>query len=195
MGRDWHRAYESGETPWDKGAPAPPLLAFLGRHRVAGSALVPGCGYGHDVRALAAQGAVVTGLDLAPGAVRGARAFPPSGNERYLEGDFLDLPEGLRGAFDWLVEHTLFCAIDPTDRPRYARSVRDALRPGGRFLGIFYRRIPRDDGRGPPYAVSGAELDRLFGPAFDLLEAWTPLEAYPSRPPGSEEVRLMGRRA
>lgn len=192
MGRDWNRAYDEGDTPWDKGSAAPPLLAFLARRCIAGHVLVPGCGFGHDVRALSAQGAEVTGLDLAPGAVRGARAFPPAGSERYLAGDFLELPASLAGAFDWVVEHTLLCALHPAQRIPYARAVREALRPGGRFLAVFYRRIPGDDRDGPPFPISEADIDRLFGTDFETLERWTPLETYPSRPPGAEEVRLLG---
>ena len=52
---DWEERYESGDTPWEKGAPAPPLLEWLdSRGSIRGDVLVPGCGSGYDVRAIAA---------------------------------------------------------------------------------------------------------------------------------------------
>jgi hypothetical protein len=52
---DWEQRYETGDTPWEKGAPAPPLLEWLeSRGSIRGDILVPGCGSGHDVRAIAA---------------------------------------------------------------------------------------------------------------------------------------------
>ena len=194
MARDWNQAYESGDTPWDKGRAAPPLVAFLETRRIAGRVLVPGCGTGHDVRALSAQGAEVTGLDLAPLALERARNHPPAGTERYLEGDFLELPDELRGAFDWVVEHTCLCALEPDDRARYARSVHAALRPCGHYLAIFYRHIEDYTGDGPPHPITASGIETLFGAQFETLESFVPAESYESRPAGSEEVRLMRRR-
>ena len=75
MGKDWDKAYDIGETPWDKGYASPALNAFLESYPLTGSVLVPGCGTGHDVRLLAAQGTEVVGIDIAPSAIRKAKAF------------------------------------------------------------------------------------------------------------------------
>ena len=195
MPRDWNQAYRTGDTPWDKGRPAPPLVEFLEREMIRGRVLVPGCGVGHDVRLLAAQGAEVIGLDLAPAAVELARRFPPESDERYHCGDFCSLPREYIGAFDYVFEHTCLCAIDPADRSAYARSAAAALRPGGHLLAIFYRRVQNDDGAGPPYPIEGAELDGLFGTDFETVESYSPRRTYPSRPFGCEEVRWMRRTA
>jgi SAM-dependent methyltransferase len=73
---DWQNQYATGQTPWDRGAPAPALLDYLATHPVTGRILVPGCGTGQDVKALAQAGAAeVTGLDLAPLAVERAQQF------------------------------------------------------------------------------------------------------------------------
>ncbi|HPA16449.1 MAG TPA: methyltransferase domain-containing protein [Verrucomicrobiae bacterium] len=187
---DWEGRYRRGETRWEKGAPAPPLVEFLSRHRMSGEVLVPGCGTGHDVRAIAAGGASVLGIDIAPSAIRLAREHRPAGNERYALADFLKPPEELAGGFDWLFEHTLFCAIDPDRRHDYAASATTSLKPGGLFLAIFYL-DPTDPEPGePPFPVTTEELDDLFGKDFDLLEDWTPRTAHPGRE-GRERVRLM----
>ena len=202
MPTDWNACYLAGDTPWDKGAPAPPLLAWLDAspaHRLDGEVLVPGCGLGHDVRALADAGraGAVCGLDLSPAAVKAARRVPPAGGETYAEGDLFDLPAAWRGRFDWVFEHTCFCAIDPACRPEYVRAVAGALKPGGRLLAIFYLDPWKDGdtpppGGGPPFATSVGELDGLFAGDFELLEDWVPERSYRGRE-GRERMRLLRR--
>ncbi len=194
MATDWEARYQTGEMPWEKGAPSPGLVDFLAADRVEGRALVPGCGFGHDVRALVAQGAEVIGLDLAPSAVEGARRFPPVADERYELGNLFALPAEMRGAFDWVWEHTCFCAIDPSMRAAYVEAVHGALKPGGHLLAIFYPDPGNTSpGEGPPFEVSIAELDRLFLPRFELLREWLPQRAYPGRE-GREWMRVLRRR-
>ena len=75
MPTDWEELYQRGETPWDKGAPSPGLIDYLAEHPVHGRGLVPGCGTGHDVRALAQTAHQVIGIDVAPSAIAAAQRF------------------------------------------------------------------------------------------------------------------------
>ncbi len=191
---NWEQQYQSRDTPWDKGAPSPPLVDWLTRSTLLGDILVPGCGLGHDVRALAGAGgeARVTGLDFSPAAIQAAQAIAPAGGETYRVADLFDLPAGLRGAFDWVVEHTCFCAIDPDRRTDYVEAVHSALRPDGRLLAIFYL-YPHERGEertGPPFETSLAELDTLFSSRFEKLDEYLPKHAYPGRE-GREWVQLL----
>ena len=195
MAKDWNRAYEQHDTPWDKGYASPPLLEFLKRHSVSGHVLVPGCGTGHDVRALAAQGAHVVGLDIAPRAVRQAQVFPLVEAERYECGDFLDLDEAHCGRYDWVVEHTCLCALDLSQRVAYARSVQRALKPSGHYLAVFYRVVSDYQADGPPHPLSREESHALFSHALEPVNAFVPEQSYPSRPVGSEEVCLWRKRS
>ena len=190
MARDWNTAYEQNETPWDKGYASPPLLEFLQQNSVSGRVLVPGCGTGHDVRALATQGAEVLGLDVAPSAVRKAQAFPLKRGECYGVGDFLNLDAVHCGAYDWVVEHTCLCALDLSERAAYARAVQQVLKPGGHYLAVFYREVSDYKGEGPPHPIAREESHVLFSHAFEVLDAFIPQQTYPSRPVGSEEVCL-----
>ncbi len=195
MPTDWEDHYRRGEIPWEKGAPSPGLVDFLATEPVRGRVLVPGCGLGHDVRALAGTADEVVGIDIAPSAVVASRAFPPTGRERYELADLFALPAWWRGAFDWVWEHTCFCAINPAQRPAYVEAVADALRPGGQLLAIFYLDPGNDTpDEGPPFEVSIAELDRLFLPRFTLVREWLPQHAYPGRE-GREWMRVLTRRA
>ena len=191
MARDWNAAYEGGDTPWDKGYASPPLIEFLKLQSISGRVLVPGCGAGHDVRALSAEGAEVVGLDIAPRGINKAETFPVSCGERYELGDFLNLGKQYHQAFDWIVEHTCLCAIDPSEREDYARSVAQALKPDGKYLAIFFREVSDYQGNGPPHPISREQSDILFGNSFELIKSYVPQQTYPSRVIGAEEVCWM----
>lgn len=189
--RFWQERYESGETRWDKGAPAPPLVSFLKDRAVVGRVLVPGCGSGHDVRALSEQGAEVTGLDFAAGAIDAARAIRPVGSESYVLEDFLNCPGMLKGGFDWIFEHTCFCAIEPSRRRDYVKACIHCLRPGGRLLAVFYLETGDPPDVGPPFATDREEILSLFGSYFEVEQEGIPKDAYPGRE--GKEWLWMGR--
>jgi hypothetical protein len=161
---DWQAQYASGETPWDKSAPHPALLDFIaGSGPFQGRILIPGCGLGHDVRAISTPANEVVALDIAPAAIEKAQTFPPAGREKYITADLFDLPPSFRASFHWIIEHTCFCAIDPAMRPAYARSVAAALSPGGHLLAIFYLNPATD--HPPPYgAIPGPSIPRANPP-------------------------------
>lgn len=180
MPTDWEERYQTGDMPWEKGEPSPGLVDFLNSRAnlPRGRVLVPGCGCGHDARAWARAGFSVTGLDIAPSAVRFARersAALEGINLEFLQADFLShSPEQ---PFDWLFEHTLYCAIDPENREAYREATCRWLKPGGNFLAVHYL-IPDEDG--PPFGTSQEEVLARFSEDFELLESWVP-RSYPNR--------------
>ena len=190
---EWQSRYEQNDTPWDKGAAAPALIKFLHDKKIAGRVLVPGCGRGHDVRALGTlPHTTVVGLDLSATAIVQAKELATGstseGEIDFVENDFFNLPTNFRSSFDWLVEHTCFCAIEPQRRPEYVRAASSALRAGGKIFGIFY--LNPDTESGPPFAVSKEELSELFDPYFMLLEEWVPKESFSGRE-NRELVRIL----
>jgi len=193
---EWQRRYQENDTPWDKGAPAPPLALYLVSNSIAGRVLVPGCGRGHDVRALAAQpNCVAVGLDISPIAIAEATRLAAETNlsagTSFVLGDFFRLPHEMLNAFNWLVEHTCFCAIDPSLRDDYVRSAAAVLRPGGKIFGIFF--LTPDVEAGPPFGISREELLGHFAPHFQLIHHWAPTMSYPGRE-NRELVLLMQKR-
>jgi SAM-dependent methyltransferase len=188
---DWNLRYAEGDTPWDKGEAHPVLRDMIAHGALSGRILVPGCGAGHDVRALAELGMEVVGLDVAPLAIEAARRFPRSGAEQYEPGDFFALRPELREAFDGIFEHTCFCAIDPSRRADYVEAAATALRPGGRLLAVFFMK-PDNGGQGPPFGCTAGEIDGLFDGRFRLLEEHDEIPTYPERE-GRELLRLYER--
>jgi SAM-dependent methyltransferase len=194
---DWQQRYLDQDTPWDKGAPHPALDEALERFPMLGSVAVPGCGYGYDLAEIALRCPSVgelIGFDLAPAAVTQATAhLAQESRAKVMVADIFSLGSEWRGQFDWVWEHTCFCAIDPADRPQYVRSMAELLKPSGRLLGVFYLH-PWDteaENRtcGPPFGVTAAELDNYFAPCFTLSTSWIPKRTYPGRE-GKEEIRL-----
>jgi SAM-dependent methyltransferase len=184
---DWDELYRRRETPWEKGKPHPALVDFLADHGpLEGEIFVPGCGSGQDVRALSTESNHVLGIDIATRAIAKARGRRRVANEEYALADLFNLPARFDHRFDWVFEHTCFCAINPAMRQPYLETVVRLLRSGGRLLAIFFIN-PDHDEEGPPYRVSTAELDELFGRLFTLEREWVPARTHPGR----EERELM----
>lgn len=175
----WEERYQTGDTRWEKGAPSPGLVDFLAAHPKLsrGAVAVPGCGTGHDVREFARNGFDAFGFDIAPSAIRLSNERTQAARLRatFQQLDFLrDEPSQ---KFDWLFEHTLFCAVDPTERELYVQAVLRWLKPDGNYLAVNYL-IPDTDG--PPFGTTRDELWQRFSPHFDLLEEYVP-RSYPNR--------------
>ncbi|HEX5399383.1 MAG TPA: methyltransferase domain-containing protein [Verrucomicrobiae bacterium] len=194
----WEQLYQNGDMHWDKGAPSPGLVDFLAARPELGggnaplattatattvsrprpSVCVPGCGTGHDVREFARAGFDAWGVDIAPSAVRlGEERTKAAGLEAvFRRADFLhsDPPQ----LFDWIFEHTLFCAIKPEERDDYVRAVLRWLKPDGQYLAVNYMII--EDGEGPPFPTTRDELLRRFSPHLELAADWMP-RSYPNR--------------
>ena len=176
---DWEARYIANDMPWEKGEASPGLVDFLAAHRelARGTVAVPGCGTGNDVRAWAAAGFSASGVDLAPTAIRLAREKTEAAGLKaaFEQRDFL--AQDPRAPFDWLFEHTLFCAIDPKRRDDYVQAAIRWLKARGQFLAVFYM-IP--DTEGPPFGTNREEIMRRFSVHFELLESWVP-RSYPNR--------------
>ncbi len=175
----WEGRYESGDMPWEKGAASPGLVDFLAAHPELprGTVCVPGCGTGHDVRAWTVAGFEAWGMDIAPSAVRLAveKSRVAGIDAHFEERDFLHAEAPF--LFDWIFEHTLFCAIDPSEREAYVKAVLRWLKPNGQYLAVNYL-IPDKDG--PPFGTTREEVWEWFSPHLSLREEWVP-RSYPNR--------------
>jgi cyclopropane fatty-acyl-phospholipid synthase-like methyltransferase len=170
---DWQERYQTEDTPWDKGEPAPGLVDWLKKHTLDPDArvLVPGCGRGHDASAWAKAGFDTTGMDLAEIALSDAREkYESLPNLAFFPGNFLD--EKPQEPYDLIFEHTLYCAIDPARREDYAKSLPNWLKPGGYFLAIHFI-FPLDE-EGPPFGASKDEIINRFQTNFTLRDDWKP---------------------
>jgi len=176
----WEARYQAGDMPWEKGAPSPGLVDFLAAHPglPRGTVCVPGCGAGHDAREFAQTGFATFGFDIAPSAIQLAveKTTAAGLTAKFERADFLrDEPPQ---KFDWLFEHTLFCAIKPQERDDYVRAMLRWLKPEGQYLAVNYMIV--EDAEGPPFPVTRNELWRRFSPHLELVADWIP-RSYPNR--------------
>ena len=176
---NWEERYQTGDMPWEKGEASPGLVDFLAAHPdlPRGSVAVPGCGTGHDVRAWAAAGFEAYGFDLAPSAIKLSCEKTEAAGLRaiFQLSNFLD--DAPPRPFDWLFEHTLFCAIDPSRREDYVKAVARWLKPGGQFLAVYYLISDKD---GPPFGTTREEIEKRFCGEFEMMQNWVP-RSYPNR--------------
>jgi SAM-dependent methyltransferase len=167
----WQGRYDSGQMHWDLGAASPHFAELLARRPEflkPGKMAVLGSGQGHDAALFANAGFDVTGFDYAPGAIE--RADRLYGDQiRFVQADIFELaaPESpWTGQFDYVLEHTCFCAILPKDRPRYVHTAASLLKPGGYLLGVFWE---HGEDEGPPFNTTEAELREAFSENFELV--------------------------
>src|SRR5262249_27418394 len=85
--------------------------------------------------------------------------------------------DDLSKQYDWVFEHTLFCAINPKQREEYVRAVDRCLKPRGQFLAVYYLIPDRD---GPPFGTTREEVREYFKPTFEEISDWVP-RSYPNR--------------
>jgi SAM-dependent methyltransferase len=175
----WENRYQTKDMPWEKGEASPGLVDFFASHPELprGTVCVPGCGTGHDAREWAKAGFDTYGFDIAPSAIHlsNERTKAAGLTAKFQLVDFLHDDPPFQ--FDWLFEHTLFCAIDPSERDSYVQAVLRWSKPGGQFLAVNYL-IPDTDG--PPFGTTRDELWQRFSPHFELIKEWVP-RSYPNR--------------
>ncbi len=158
----WEADYQRKTDGWDLAGPTPALkrIATSGRFQ-PGRMFVPCAGRGHDALEFARHGFEVTAVDFSPSAVQEMRRLAdPAAPMEIMQQDMFALPHELDGQFDYVLQYTCFCAIDPKRRTEYADLVARLLKLGGTYIDLAFPL----DGRagGPPFAVSDDEITGLF---------------------------------
>ncbi len=187
----WEADYRRGSDGWDQGQATPVLKGLaVSRRFQPGRMLVPGAGRGHDAREFARQGFQVTAVDFSPYAVREMqRLADPQAPVEILQHDIFTLPDRLDHSYDYILEYTCFCAIDPNRRAEYADLIKRLLKPGGTYIDLAFPLDGRNGG--PPFAVSRSELLDLFQKAgFMLISNEKPSRSIPQRQ-GAEELLIF----
>ncbi len=189
----WQTDYERGTDGWDLQGPTPVFKRLASEGRFApGRMIVPGAGRGHDAREFARRGFQVTAVDFTPYAIREMRRLAdPDAPIDIQPHDLFTLPRELDGAFDYVLEYTCFCAIDPRRRAEYADVIARLLKPRGIFIDLAF---PLDSrAGGPPFAVSIAKVQELFARrGFTLMHQELPSDSVPARP-GREQLLVFQR--
>jgi SAM-dependent methyltransferase len=164
----FHQIYE-GQAPWDIGRPQPAFEELVRAGEIKGDVIDLGCGTGEHVLLFAANGHAALGLDMVEKAIGMARAKAAARGiaAQFEVGNALELDK-LGRSFDTVTDSGLFHVFDDTLRARYVASLRQVLRPGGRyFMLVFSDQEPLEGGG--PRRVSQAEIHQAFAEGFRVL--------------------------
>jgi cyclopropane fatty-acyl-phospholipid synthase-like methyltransferase len=164
--------YRLGITPWDQDHVPGELAALIEGPTAltAGLALDIGCGTGTQSVYLARYGWQVTGVDAVPRALAQAqqRAAAAGVSVRWLMADVGALDElGLNGGFGLLHDRGCFHDLPISVRDRYVHGVSSLAAPGATFLLMAF--VPGTRRLGAPSGASEEEIQRRFGPHWELL--------------------------
>jgi len=166
----WEKRYQENRDPWDLGCPAPPFINLLASVQAPkpGRMAVLGCGSGQDAMLFSTAGFDVIGFDFAPSAIARASSIAKARelNVKFLQRNIFELQAEFLHSFDYVLEHTCFCAIDPTLRSQYVQLVKNLLRPNGQLIALFFTHSRLD---GPPFGVKPQEILDSFLPYFDII--------------------------
>jgi len=163
----WDERYDTGKTGWDIGQVSPPIKTYIDQlENTELHVLIPGCGYGHEGVYLWKKGFRHTYLldfsEFPKASVLAAdpNCFP---ERNWFIEDFFQHS----GAYDLIIEQTLFCAIDPTKRADYAKHAASLLKPNGKLVGLLFNRSFEG---GPPFGGSKEEYEGYFQPYFSSIK-------------------------
>ncbi|WP_407520705.1 methyltransferase domain-containing protein [Lacibacter sp. MH-610] len=170
----WESRYKEQQTGWDIGKPSTPLADFIDRiPNKNASILIPGCGNSYEAEYLVEQGFThVTVIDIAPSPVE--RLQQKIGDKaKVLLQDFFEH----KGQYDYILEQTFFCALDPSLRPAYVIKMKKLLAEQGKLAGVLFNRQFETN---PPFGGSKKEYEELFARELKIIKME---ECYNSIPP------------
>lgn len=190
----WDARYQNNDTPWDLSGPTPEFARLTGEGLFKkGRAIIPGGGRGHDAVILAQAGIEVDLVDFAPTALILAQeeSFKAKTTVHTYRQNFFELKNlpYHKSSYDYFLEYTFFCAIDPKLRGQYVEVAASMLKSGGLFVGLFFPL--QTEKEGPPFLVSREEVEKLFRPYFDF-EISQPKESVKAR--AGREFLMIGKR-
>lgn len=162
----WSNRYETGQTGWDLGQVSPPIKSYFDEFEDKSvSILIPGCGNAYEAEYLVKIGFTnVHVIDLSEHPLNNLIARCAEFNkENAIQGDFFEH----QGEYDYIIEQTMFCAIDPSLRQTYANKVYDLLKPNGKLVGVMFN---REFPGGPPFGGSISEYENYFKQKFEQVK-------------------------
>ena len=153
----WSNIYTTETPGWELNAPSPVLKDMLPRIKLPKSrVLVLGCGSGNDAAFFAEQGHFVMAVDFSHEAIALAqKKYGHLTNLKFVQNDVFKLDRSWEQSFDFIFEHTLYCAIPPERRTEYIHVWRKMLAPTGQIMAVFFVMEKRV---GPPFGGSEWEI-------------------------------------
>lgn len=171
----WEDIYLADDAGWDLCGPTPVFKA-VAKDLEPGKVCIVGCGRGYDAVMFARKGFEVTVVDFAPVAIEAVRILAKDFNVSIntVQADIFALGTNHANFFDYIIEQTCFCAINPGRRKEYEIVMHNILKQGGRIIGLWFPLDKKMEEGGPPYGTTIEEVKAIF------MERWkTEKEEFP----------------
>ena len=163
----WTERYLTGQIGWDAGYVTTPIKEYVDQLVSKNiKILVPGCGYGHEVKHLYDAGftnVFVVDLSIEPLRALQERC-PKYPANRFIHGNFFDLEE----EYELILEQTFFSVFEPGKRTQYADKMLSLLEPGGKLVGVLFT-IPLNETH-PPFGGSKDDYLTYFEDKFNMVK-------------------------
>ena len=159
----WEDIYLADDAGWDISGPTP-VFSNLADDLSFGKVCIIGSGKGHDAVMFAKKKFNVTAVDFAPSAVASVNHFAEKSSVtvEVLQEDIFNLPANYPETFDYVIEQTCFCAINPARRSEYETVVNQLLKPGGKLIGLWFPLDKLIEDGGPPWGTTIEEVKSIF---------------------------------
>lgn len=177
----WDIKYILNESKWDIGEPTPIFVDWFQKNKQIKKILIPGAGKGHDAFFLARLGHEVYALDFSKHATDFMREKAKKYNIdiNIINNDFFDIKK-YYGYFDMILEYTFFCAIPPSRRTEYIKTVFNLLNNNGSLVGILLPINKSLDEEGPPFGINLSKTLDMFLEYFKIIDCYeSPLSIEP----------------
>jgi len=158
----WQNRYVQNQTGWDVGEITTPLKEYFDQLTDKNlRILIPGAGNAYEAEYLHQKGFTnVFVIDIAPAPLENIMVrYPGFPKAHLIYGDFFEHS----GTYDLIVEQTFFCALDPSERQRYAIKMASLLPSGGKLAGLLF---DKNFEGGPPFGGCAAEYRNYFENLF-----------------------------
>ena len=182
----WHERWHNGQIGFHQTAVDANLERLWPRLGVATGRriFVPLCGKSLDVLWLREEGHPVVGVEISPAAVEAfclengmpARRRVDGRFDVYevpgltiYRGDYFELTPALLGDVEAVYDRAALISWMPELRDAYVEHMRALARRGVQML-LITLEYAQAEMSGPPFAVMGDEVDRLYSPHFGIRE-------------------------
>lgn len=167
----WNEKYLNREDDWELNHPTQVFVNLINSpiELKKGKLLVLGCGSAHDAILFAENGFEVTANDFSSEAISRAKKNTEVRRAKieFVQKDLFELGELFPEKFDFVLEYTTYCAIDPSRRIEYRDVVYKVLKKTGLFIALFFP-LKNKAGHYPPFSVDVIETYNIFNENFKL---------------------------
>lgn len=174
----WNQKWQKGETGWDIGYASPSIVEYFDQIEDKNvKILIPGCGNAYEAEALWEKGFKdITILDISDEAIdRLNKKFEHHYEIKVICTNFFEH----RGQYDFIVEQTFFCALDPELRKSHAEKMFELLKPNGKLVELMFN--TNFEKAGPPFGGFKEEYIPIFYPYFEFIQFEKTSKSIPQR--------------